>query len=323
MSTLDGAQVGRAAAVGLAAMPEHPSPAPRVDAVIVSYNNRDTLRACVHPLVQHDGVGVTVVDNASPDASLEAVADLPVRAVQSGRNAGFAAGCNLGAARGRAPLILLLNPDAEVQAGALERMIEVFDSDADGAVVLVGPRLLAADGSLMHSMRRYQRSSSTWARAFYLHRLFPRVRWANEIDARAEAYDAPASPEWVSGACMLVRRAAFESVGGFDERFFMYCEDADLCKRLRVAGGDVRYEPSAIVVHRGGHSAPRASLYGVLACSRIAYARTHDGRVSAAVQQAGLAAEALSHALVGLAGRPASVRGHGAALRASLARAAS
>jgi N-acetylglucosaminyl-diphospho-decaprenol L-rhamnosyltransferase len=304
-------------------MPEQPNPAPRVDAVIVSYNNRGTLRACVHPLLRLEGVAVTVVDNASPDASLEAVSELPVRAVQAGRNAGFGAGCNLGAVGGRAPLILLLNPDTEVQDGALERMIEVFDADADGAVVLLGPRLVAADGSLMHSMRRYQRVSSTWARAFYLHRLFPRARWANEIVARAEAYDVPATPEWVSGACMLVRRVAFEGVGGFDERFFMYCEDEDLCRRLRAAGGEVRYEPSAVVAHRGGHSAPRASLYGVLARSRIAYARKHDGRRSAALLQGGVAAEALSHALVGLAGRPASARGHRAALRASVWRAAS
>lgn len=296
-----------------------PSPTtPRVDAVIVSYNNRDTIRACVLPLLRCAGVAVTVVDNASPDGSLEAIADLPIDAVQSAGNPGFGSACNAGADGGSAPFVLLINPDAELRSGALERMIEVLD--AEPGVVLVGPRLLARDGSLMHSMRRYQRVPSTWARALYLHRVLPRAGWANEIDRRAAAYEAPGYPEWISGACMLIRREAFEAVGGFDDRFFLYCEDEDLCKRLRGAGGLVRYEPSAVVSHRGGHSAPRASLYAVLAESRITYARLHDSRASAAFQRAGIVAEALSHALVGLAGRPATVRGHSSALRAGLAR---
>jgi N-acetylglucosaminyl-diphospho-decaprenol L-rhamnosyltransferase len=299
-------------------MTHRTSTAPRVDAVVVSYNNRDTIRACVEPLLRTPGVAVTVVDNASPDASLEAIAELPLRAVQSRRNAGFGAGCNLGVACGCAPLVLLLNPDAEMQADALERMVAALEAEPD--VALVGPRLLAEDGSLVHSMRRYQRSVSTWAQAFYLHRILPRVAWASEIDSRPEVYEGPAYPEWVSGACMLVRREAFESVGGFDDRFFLYCEDQDLCRRLRADGGRVRYEPSAVVSHRGGHSAPRPSLYAVLARSRISYARKHGGPLSAAVQHAGVIAESLTHALAGLAGRPASGRGHRAALRAGLKR---
>lgn len=289
-----------------------------VDAVVVSYNSRDTLRACVEPLLALPGVAVTVVDNDSPDGSLEAVAGLPVRAIQSGRNAGFGAGCNLGAAAGSAPLVLFVNPDAEITAEALARMAAVLEVEPD--VVLVGPRLTDESGALMHSMRRYQRTRSMWAQALYLHRLLPRARWANEIDARPAAYDAPAYPEWLSGACMLIRRSAFEAVGGFDDGFFLYCEDQDLCRRLRAAGGRIRYEPSAAVAHPGGHSAPRTSLYAVLAQSRIRVARKHNGRVLAALQHAAIATEALTHALGGAAGRPAHVRGHRAALRASLQR---
>jgi N-acetylglucosaminyl-diphospho-decaprenol L-rhamnosyltransferase len=289
-----------------------------VDAVVVSYNSRDTLRACVEPLARLEGVTVTVVDNDSPDRSLEAVADLPVRAIQSGRNGGFGAGCNLGAAAGTEPLILLVNPDAEITAGALARMVAALD--ADPAAVLVGPRILEDDGELVHSMRRYQRTSSMWAQALYLHRLFPRARWANEIDAGSAAYEAPAYPEWVSGACMLIRRSAWEAAGGFDDGFFLYCEDQDLCLRLRAAGGRVRYEPRAVVRHRGGHSAPRPSLYAVLAQSRIRFARKHNGPVLAALQRAAIATEAMTHALAGAAGRPAHMRGHAAALLASLRR---
>jgi N-acetylglucosaminyl-diphospho-decaprenol L-rhamnosyltransferase len=289
-----------------------------VDAVVVSYNNRATLRACVEPLMALPGVAVTVVDNDSPDGSLEAVSDLPVQAIQSGRNAGFGAGCNIGAAAGSAPLILLVNPDAELTADALSRMIAVMEAEPD--VVLVGPRMLDESGELVHSMRRYQRTRSMWAQALYLHRLFPQARWANEIETRPAAYDAPARPEWVSGACMLIRRSAYEAVGGFDDGFFLYCEDQDLCRRLRAYGGAICYEPSAVVSHRGGHSAPRTSLYAVLAQSRIRVARKHNGRVQAALQHAAVTTEALTHALASAAGRPAHARGHRAALRASLQR---
>lgn len=301
-------------------MSPSPSTPARIDAVIVSYNNRDTLRACVEPLLALDDVAVTVVDNDSPDDALSAIADLPVRAIRSGRNAGFGAGCNIGVGAGSAPLVLLLNPDAEITTDALARMEAVLAAADD--IALVGPRLLDDSGALMHSMRRYQRPGSIWAQALYLHRLFPRARWANEIDRRASSYDAPADPEWVSGACMLIRRAAFEAVGGFDDDFFMYCEDEDLCRRLRAAGRGIRFEPAAVVAHAGGHSAPRPSLYPVLARSRILYARKHDGRIGSALQHAGVVVEALTHALAGLAGRPAHSRGHRAALRASVRRTA-
>ena len=289
-----------------------------VDAVVVSYNSRDTLRACVNPLLALSGVTVTVVDNNSLDGSLESLEGLPVRVIRSDRNAGFGAGCNLGAAAGSEPFVLLINPDAEITSGALERMLTVLETEPD--VALVGPRLVEKSGELVHSMRRYQRTRSMWAQALFLHRLLPRARWANEIDTRPAAYSEPSNPEWLSGACMLVRRPAFEAVGGFDDAFFLYCEDQDLCRRLRAAGGRVRYEPAAVVSHLGGHSAPRSSLYAVLAQSRIRYARKHNGRVRAALQRIAVATEAFTHAVAGFAGRPAHFRGHRAALRASLQR---
>src|SRR3954451_4354184 len=109
------------------------------DVVIVSYNSRDTLRECVEPLAGAPGVRVIVVDNASPDASLEVIADLPVHAIESGRNGGFSFGCNLGAAAGDAPLVLFLNPDARVNPGELERMVAALEAEPD--VGLLGPRL--------------------------------------------------------------------------------------------------------------------------------------------------------------------------------------
>jgi N-acetylglucosaminyl-diphospho-decaprenol L-rhamnosyltransferase len=284
----------------------------RVDVVIVSYNSRDTLRECAGPLAGLPGVSVIVVDNASTDGSLKSIADLPVRAIAAGRNGGFGFGCNLGSSAGDAPSVLFLNPDARITQRDLERLVRAMESEPDVAVV--GPRIVDADGSLFHSMRRYQRVGSTWATALFLHRLFTRARWANEIIRAPEAYERVSYPEWLSGSCLLVRRAALERIGGFDESFFLYGEDMDLCARIRAEGELIRYEPSARAVHEGGHSTPRTALYAVLAESRMLFARRHSGPVSAAVQCIGLAGGAITHILAS-AQRPAQRQGHAAAFR--------
>jgi GT2 family glycosyltransferase len=116
---------------------------------------------------------------------------------------------------------------------------------------------------------------------------------------------------------MLVRREAFEAVGGFDEGFFLYGEDMDICARLRAAGGLIRFEPAATAHHEGGRSAPRTSLFAVLAQSRLRFARKHYGRTNALLQQLGLAVHAVTHVLAALP-RPTHRRGHAAALRATL-----
>jgi N-acetylglucosaminyl-diphospho-decaprenol L-rhamnosyltransferase len=289
---------------------------PSVDVVIVSYNSRDTLRECVEPLAGVPGVSVTVVDNQSTDRSLESIADLPVRAIPSGRNGGFGFGCNLGSAAGDAPFVLFLNPDARIAARDVERLVHVLEAEPDVAVA--GPRIVDVDGSLFHSMRRYQRVGSTWATALFLHRLFTRASWANEIIRAPEAYERASYPEWLSGSCLMVRRSALERVEGFDESFFLYGEDMDLCARIRAGGDRVRYEPGAHAIHEGGHSAPRVALYAVLAQSRMRFARGHSGTASAALQCLGLAVGAVTH-LLASAQRPAQRQGHAAALRAIIA----
>lgn len=286
--------------------------APAVDVVVVSYNSRDTLRACVEPLARLDDISVIVVDNASADDSLETIADLPVRAVAAKDNRGFAAGCNLGFAAGNAPFVLFLNPDAYISRDALRRLADVLI--AEPQIGIVGPRTVAADGALVPSMRRYQRVGSVWAGALFVHRVVKRAAWANEIVTSADAYERTAYPEWLSGGCLLARRSAIESVGGFDEGFFLYNEDMDLCARVSAAGHKVRYEPTALVRHEGGRSAPRTGLYAVLARSRMRFARQHAGFLSVHSQRLGLAVGALTHAIANAA-RPAHRRGHVAALR--------
>lgn len=287
--------------------------APRVDAVVVAYNSARTLRACVGPLASIDGVAVTVVDNASPDDTLAAVAGLPMALVHAGRNGGFAAGCNLGAARGTAEYVLFLNPDARVAAEDLARLVAALDERPEAA--LAAPRILEDDGTLAHSLRRFPRRRSTFAQALFLHRVWPRASWTDEVVRDPAAYAQAGSPEWVSGACMLVRRSAFEQVGGFEESYFLYCEDTDLCAQLRAAGWDIRYEPGATVHHEGGASRPREELFALLARNRVRYARLHGSPAAAALEAAGVALGHLTHALAS-ALRPRQRRGHIRALAA-------
>ncbi|HEV2902612.1 MAG TPA: glycosyltransferase family 2 protein [Gaiellaceae bacterium] len=289
----------------------------RVDAVLVSYNSSEHLRESVSPLTAIDGVRVFVTDNASGDDPGAALADLPVDFLPLNENVGFGAGCNAGWRRGDAPYVLFLNPDATIDESSLRALAGVLDGEE--RVALAAPRILEPDGSLAYSQRRFPRLRSTYARAIFLHRIFARAAWTDELVRDASAYERPASPDWVSGACMLVRRSVLEEIGGFDERFFLYCEDKDLCRRIRAAGYDVRYEPAAAARHHGGASAPRAGLLPVLARSRVAYAQKHSGRVAATLETLGVALNALTHAIVARGG--AELRaGHWNALRATLGR---
>jgi hypothetical protein len=287
--------------------------APRVDAVVVAYNSARTLRACTAPLAAMPAVAVTVVDNASPDDTGAAIAGLDVALVRAGTNGGFAAGCNLGAAQGSADYVLLLNPDARVAEADLMNLVAVLDARPDAG--LAAPRILEEDGSLAFSLRRFPRRRSTFAQALFLHRVWPHAAWTDELVRDPAAYEVPGSPEWVSGACMLVRRSALEAVGGLEESYFLYCEDTDLCARLRAAGWDVRYEPAATVHHEGGASRPREELFAMLARNRVRYARAHGSAASAALEAVGVALGHLTHALAA-ALKPSERRGHVRALAA-------
>jgi N-acetylglucosaminyl-diphospho-decaprenol L-rhamnosyltransferase len=298
-----------------------PSPAtfrhPVVDVVIVSYCSRETLRACVEPVAGHPSARVIVVDNASPDDSLQRIADIAtVEAIRAPRNGGFSYGCNLGARQGSAPYILFLNPDARVELEAIDRLVQAAAADARAAVI--APRILDEHGNLAWSLRRFPRGRSTFAQALFLHRLWPAAGWSDELIRDPDAYTRARDAEWVSGACMLVRRSAFEAIGGFDEDFFLYCEDTDLCRRFWDAGLAVRFDPTAEVRHIGGASSNPGATQAIAASSRVIYARKHEGRRAARLHALGVGLGAATHAVAALT-RPAVRRGHLAALRATLA----
>jgi GT2 family glycosyltransferase len=286
---------------------------PRIDVVVVAYSSADSLRGCVEPLAGREGIAVTVVDNASPTDDVATIADLPVHVVRAAANRGFGTGCNLGIAVGDSPYVLILNPDTRMDAEALGVLVEKLEREPD--LGLVAPRLVDDAGELMLSQRRFPRLRTAYAKALFLHRVSRRAGWTDDVVGDRAAYDRPGRPDWVTGACLLFRRSALELVGGFDEGFFLYCEETDLCLRMREAGLGVAYEPGATVVHDGGGSAPRSSLLWVHARSRMRYARKHRSWPAARVEAVAILLEALSHALANVR-RPAVARGHAkAALR--------
>jgi N-acetylglucosaminyl-diphospho-decaprenol L-rhamnosyltransferase len=271
-----------------------------VDAVVVSYNSGVHLRSCIEPLAAAEEIRVIVVDNASADGSLETVAGLDLTAIQLRSNGGFAHGCNVGWRAGTSPFVLFLNPDASMQPEAILQLVRVLhERPAAGAAA---PNVVNEDGSLAFSLRWFPRLRSTYARALFLHRLFPRARWTDELIRDASFYERGHAVEWASGACLLVRRSALERIGGWDEQFFMYCEDIDLCRRLWASGSEVWYEPSVVCPHLGGASAPPAGLLPILAESRVRYARKHYGSVARVFERLGLGLDALTHLIVAQGG---------------------
>jgi len=280
--------------------------APSVSAVVVSFNSRDCLPDCVRSLRLEGVADVIVVDNASSDGSVEAVraSDPDVTVVATGANLGFGSGANRGVEASTGDHLLLLNPDTVVEPGTVKALSGALDRDPGLAVV--GPRLENVDGTLYPSVRRFP---DLWVATGHA---FVGLVWpANPFTRRYRMLDwdhADSAPDvdWVSGACMLVRRSAFESVGGFDEGYFMYVEDVDLCWRLGRAGWRVGYEPSGRVVHALGASS-RLAPYRMIAAHHRSLLRfasktsTGVGRALVPLVAAGLGARTgaawLHHAL--------------------------
>jgi GT2 family glycosyltransferase len=287
-----------------------------VDVVIVSYNSSDHLRSCVEPLLSTGELNVIVVDNASTDQSLGTIADLPVTVAAEAVNRGFAHGCNRGWRLGRAPYVLFLNPDAQISPAAIRTLVDVLNGDM--SIGIVGPRIVNEDGSLALSQHRFPRVRSTFSEALYLHHLWPGRAWSSETVWDLDRYAQSCDVEWLSGACLLVRRDLVERLGGFDEAFFMYSEDTELCRAAWSCGFRVRYEPASVAVHAGGRSAPRSTLLPVLARSRLLYAAKNYPRVLVIAHRIGIALEAVTHAILCKGGLPAR-RGYVGSLRAAVA----
>ena len=255
-----------------------------VSAVLVNWNSGSLLRATLDALFAHmPGCDwdVTVVDNASSDGSERCAAGRGPRCrlLRNARNRGFGAAVNQGVAATGAPYVLVLNPDCRIEAASVAMLVAALGADDECA--LAGPAVLGDDGVVQGSARGDpDMLTGLFGRSSRLRRLLPASAAArrNVRDAElAAAGRGGARVDWVSGACMLARRCAFDAVGGFDERYFLYWEDADLCRRLRAVGWSVRYVPEARVRHAGGGSTRSAARSAARAFheSAFLYYATH------------------------------------------------
>ncbi|HEY6671815.1 MAG TPA: glycosyltransferase family 2 protein [Solirubrobacterales bacterium] len=217
-----------------------------MDAVIVTHNSADDLCTMVASQATVESFDrLLVVDNASTDDTREVAADAGLEVVSLEANRGLAAAANVGVDRASGPSFALLNPDVRAtSAGDFRRLEEELAEDGIGAVA---PALVLPDGTLQDSAR--------WVPT----PLDLVVRRISGNDRGAVRVTNPVDVEWATAACLVIRRCAFDQIGGFDERYFLYFEDVDLCVRLRTAGFRVRYDPT-VRLHHDYRAASRASI---------------------------------------------------------------
>ncbi len=224
-------------------------------AVVINYEAGEALCECVQSLLDDTSAGrppeVVVVDNGSSDGSTAEVArSLPtVTVLHPGANLGYAGAANIGIAATHAPVVAVCNPDLEVEKGAAGALVRRLATEADlGAV---GPLIRNTDGTIYPSAR-----SDPRVRDAVGHGLLGLVWRTNPFTRRYRQLDAdpnrPRDVDWVSGAAVWLRRDALDAAGGWDERYFMYVEDVDLCWQLRRRGWRVGYEPGGVVTHVQG-----------------------------------------------------------------------
>jgi N-acetylglucosaminyl-diphospho-decaprenol L-rhamnosyltransferase len=219
-----------------------------VTAVTVSLNGLPWIERCLESL---HGVETIVVDHGSTDGTLALVRErFPEIRVVEQENRGYGAGLNAGMRLARGSYVLILNSDAWLVEEALSRLVAFADEHLDAAVV--APRLTNQDGSLQRSVRGFPTLWRLATEYFFLRKLAPRSRVLNAFYAGDFDHDSTREVEWVMGACLLVRRAAMDAVGLFDESFFMFSEETDLLYRFHRAGWKVWFLPEAEVVHVGG-----------------------------------------------------------------------
>jgi GT2 family glycosyltransferase len=254
--------------------------------IIVSWNSSADLRACLDSL-QAGLAGITheviVVDNASSDGSPAMVRSAfpSVRLIENKTNSGFAAANNLGLASGRGEYFLLLNPDTLVQPGEIKKLLDFLRATPLAGVA--GPAFSSAPGRPFLIRPWIYKFPGFRDELFADTFLEDLAAWLSRSAGNAEGGSAlpppgPVETDWISGACMLVRREALQSAGALDERFFLYMEELEWCRRIKNAGWQVFIVPSAGVFHTGGTSSSKrdpAELFGIYYESRYKFFSKH------------------------------------------------
>jgi GT2 family glycosyltransferase len=293
--------------------------------IIVSWNVRSLLDGCLEslrPWLNHESAGaeapaeIIVVDNASSDGTVAwlRTAWPHVQVLASAKNLGFGRANNAGLARARGEWLLLLNPDTLVQPGAVETLITFLA--AHPAAGMAAPRLLYGDGSLQRNAFRFPGLAQVVLDLFPLHSRLVESPLNGRYRAERQPDAAPFPIDHPLGAAMLIRRAVYEQVGGFDEGFFMYAEEVDWCRRIRAAGWEIWQVPAACIVHLAGQSTRQVAgrMYVELWRARYRFFAKHYPprfrQAARLVVRAGMLRKTLAVTLDALRGRrdPAEAR---------------
>jgi N-acetylglucosaminyl-diphospho-decaprenol L-rhamnosyltransferase len=255
---------------------------PQISVLIVSWNTRDLLRACLESLQkcadEYQGQGpefeMIVLDNASADGSVAMLRDeFPaVRLIENSQNRGFGAANNQAARLAQTDYLLLLNPDTIVFPETIRTLWQFLEQQS--GVGMVGPRVLNPDGSMQLSVFRTPTFWREAWRLFHLDRIFP----LSEYPQQFLAAKTPQQVESLKGACILLRRKVVDQLGLFDEQFFMYSEEIDLCKRVHDAGWEIYWLPTVSIIHYGGESTRlvKDKMFLELYQNKIRYFRKHS-----------------------------------------------
>ena len=260
-----------------------------ISVLIVSFNTRELLRRCLASLREQDrqDVQTVVVDNGSTDGSQAMVrTEFPeVEVLELEENLGFAKGNNAGLMHCSGEFVLLLNSDAFLHGGAITAMVDAARRHPGAAVI--GPRLLNSDGTLQRSAWPFPDPTRLLLEAVGLHRILRRTPFFEDLGTWN--HDEERRVDFLAGACLLLRSTALAEVGGFDERFYMYAEEADLQRRLRARGWSVMLTPTAVVTHVGGASATgQASRLSQFYGGQLRFLRKHRGGGAVAIARISL-----------------------------------
>jgi N-acetylglucosaminyl-diphospho-decaprenol L-rhamnosyltransferase len=259
----------------------------RVAVVIVTYNSADVLAGCLSSLLPCEGVDLTavvVVDNNSRDDSVAiawaAAADLPVRTVQTGRNAGYAAAVNAGVAalgEDKYDALWVMNPDVRLRPDTLAILADALKEPGRGMTV---PLMLNADGSLQPSLRRMPTVTGALVEAVVGGERAGRMDGRGELITDPRVYERPGEFAWATGAALLVSAGVVRELGDWDESFFLYSEETEYMLRAKDRGWTLWYEPSAVVEHIGGESGVNPALAALVVLNKVKLFRRRRGRVA-------------------------------------------
>jgi len=267
--------------------------------ITVSTNEAHWLRPCLSTVFAHLGdvrADVIVVDNESHDETSQLVAsEFPDARVVRCRNHGFSHANNRALMSVDARYVLFLNPDTEIVEGTFEQLVRAMDLEP--RLGLVGVRQIDSDGVLHPTIRRFPNALRALGDALAVDRWPVRPKFLGEREMDLAVYDTEVVCDWVSGSFMLARREAIDSAGFLDERFFMYSDETDLCRRIRTAGWEIRNWPAMTIIHHGKKGLSK-KIESLGAYTRIAYARKHFSPLHTAAYAAAVFARYALRAMI-------------------------